>query len=89
MGKSLFVLLLLVCFITACENDNDPVIEDDNAVEFQGKNAVIRSGSLSSIRFKNLPGSVSLGEKTAEGEIRVEATSVLYQWLEAKQGSYA
>lgn len=88
MKKRFFILLLLAGTIIACEDDLSNEIVDDadnNPVEYQGNNAVIRSSDLSNIRFKNLPGSVSVDETSPEGEIRVEGTENLDEWLEVKE----
>lgn len=58
---------------------------DENAIEFEGKNAVIRSEDLSNLRFKNVPGSISLDESTPEGEIRVEASEDLNDLLDVEK----
>lgn len=50
---------------------------DESTIEFEGKNAVIRSEDLSNLWFKNVPVSISLEESTPEGEIRVEASEDL------------
>lgn len=83
MKKKLCMLLLLAGLFSACD-DNDEDITDGSAVEFNGKNAVIRSDNMSNLRFKNLPGSIFLDETAPEGQIGVEASEDLSNWLEAR-----
>lgn len=83
MKKTIFSFLLIASLFTACNEDQSPDSED-SVVEFNGKNAVIKSDNMSNLRFKNLPGSVSLDDNTPEGQIRVEASEDLSRWLEAK-----
>ena len=76
MMKQLFFILLLVfpfAFI-ACEDNETLIDANKNILEAEGKSAVIRAGDLSNIRFKDLPGSISLDEAIPKGEIRVEAS---------------
>ena len=69
--------------ITACEKDES--LENQNStVAFQGNNAVIRANDLSNLRFKDLPGSITLDAKVPEGEVRVEASEKLNGLLEVR-----
>lgn len=83
MKKVFPALLLLVGMITSCEQDE--LLENENStLAFQGNNAVIRANDLSNLRFKDLPGSITLDAKTPQGEIRVEASEKLDELLDAR-----
>lgn len=88
MKQKLFILVLLAGTFIACEDDlSNEIVDDtdDNTVEYQGNNAVIRSSDLSNVRFKNIPAAVSVDENSPEGEIRVEGTEDLDEWVEVKE----
>ena len=85
MKKSFFILFLLTGTMIACQEDETLDLANDNAIEFQGKNAVIRSSNLSNVRLKNIPASVSMDDSTPEGEIRVEGSEDLDKWVEVRE----
>lgn len=85
MKKTLFILSIFASIFVSCEDDENLEVADENAIEFEGKNAVIRSEDLSNLRFKNVPGSISLDESTPEGEIRVQASEDLEDFLDVEK----
>lgn len=88
MKQNFFILLMLVGTIFACQDDlSNEIVDDadDNIVAYQGKNAVIRTSDLSNVRFKNIPGAVSVDESSPEGEIKVQGSEELDEWVEVKE----
>ena len=85
MRRHFFILLLLSAGIISCQEDPFTEVEEENNIEFEGNKAVIKAGDLSNLRFKEVPGSISLDEAIPEGEIRVEGAEDLEEWLEVKE----
>lgn len=69
----------------SCENDDALEGDFENNLEFQGNNAILSSTDLSCLRFKDVPAMVSLDETAQQGQIRIEASSELSEWLEVKK----
>lgn len=86
MKLKLYILLFFAIALNACDKDEREV-EEGTSVAFSGNNAVIRSGNISNVRLKSLPGKVTLDENMRTGEIKVEANQNLDGWLEVKDGS--
>ena len=85
MKKTFFILTIFTSIFIACEEDETLEFADENAIEFEGNNAVIKADDLSNLRFKEVPGSISLDESIPEGEIRVEASEELDELIEVNE----
>ena len=79
------MLLFFSGTFMACQDDETLQLADDNAVEFEGKNAVIKSQDIANLRFKDVPGSIVLDEATPQGEIHVDASEDLEDIFEVKR----
>lgn len=78
-------MLFIAAVFASCQDDEMVEVDEGNAIEFKGNNAVIKAEDLSSLRFKEVSGSIAIDEVTPEGEIRVEGTEDLSEWLEVKE----
>jgi hypothetical protein len=85
MKKLFFNLIILSSLFYSCENDEILETNIDSNLEVHDKNALIRSEDLSNLRFKDVPGSLSLDEATPQGQIRIEASGDLNDRLEVKK----
>lgn len=85
MKKTFFIFAIFNSLFIACEDDQTLEVADENAIEFEGNNAVIRSDDLSNLRFRNVPGTISLDESAPEGEIRIEASEDLDDLLKVEK----
>lgn len=85
MKKLFFNLVILSFLFYSCENDQKLETDLDTQLEIQGKNAIIKSDDLTNLRLKDVPGTLSVDEATTQGQIRVEATGELDDWLEVKK----